>query len=116
MSENEKLVELVASYIWNNRRRTDEPDDQARAILEIVRAAETSDATKAAEAMREAAANLMKARRAAELIMRDAARRREYPGQHDVIAEMHSDRAQAFHEAEAAIHALPLPPTPTEMK
>lgn len=58
-----------------------------------------------AAALREAAIN-MSACRAAELTKREAAIRREHPGQPDVVAEMHSDRAQAFHEAEVAICAL----------
>lgn len=53
------------------------------------------------------AANNMRARRLAEQLMRDAARHDD--GRED-IATMHSDRAQAFTEAEKALLALVPPP------
>ena len=68
--------------------------------------AEAAAFLRGAEAMRAMARADIRARRSAEQIMRDNARHEKH---NEEIATMHGDRAQAFHEAEEAIAALPPP-------
>ena len=84
------LVERVAKEIDLDSpcvMTHDETRSLARAALAVIE-----------PAVREECAKAMDARRAAEQIMRDIARPKD-----ENIATMHGDRAQAFHEAAAAI-------------
>lgn len=64
----------------------------------------------AAEQMRDAAARACAVRQSAELIMRDDMRN----ALNGEMALAHGDRANAFHEAENAIRALPIPADPPD--